>query len=107
MECTVYDRLSDKSKETGTRKNPASEEKSDQENGSGRTDIVIKDRRNRRTIIIEAKKADTETAMELECLHAKQQITEKQYARGLSGYTKIICYGISFYQKTAMARLLE
>ncbi len=81
--------------------------KSDQENGLGRTDIVIKDRRNRRAMIIEAKKADTETAMELECLHAKQQITEKQYARGLSGYTKIICYGISFYQKTAMARLLE
>ncbi len=81
--------------------------KSDQENGLGRTDIVIKDRKNRRAVIIEAKKADSEAAMEKECMRAKKQIAEKQYARGLSGFKSIICYGIAFYQKTAMVRLLE
>jgi len=81
--------------------------KSDQENGLGRTDLVVNDPKNRRAILIEAKKADTEDAMEKECVRAKRQIIDKQYARGLSGYTSIVCYGIAFYQKTALVRRLE
>ena len=79
---------------------------SNQENGLGRTDIVITDRRNRRAIIIEAKKAGREEELEKMCLEGKQQIIEKKYMKGLKGYAKII-YGISFFEKTAMARVLE
>lgn len=81
--------------------------RSDQENGLGRTDLVIKDRRNRRAIIIEAKKADREMDLEKMCLEGRQQIIRKKYFKGLKGYTQIICYGMSFYEKTAMARLFD
>lgn len=83
------------------------EVESNQENGLGRTDIVIRDRKNRRAMIIEAKKATREEEMEKMCLAGKQQIIAKEYARGLKGYTQIICYGMSFFEKTALARLLE
>ena len=79
---------------------------SDQENGLGRTDIVITDRKNRRAIIIEAKKAENEDDMEKACQEGKQQIIQKQYVRGLAGYRQILCYGVAFYQKTALVRKL-
>lgn len=83
------------------------EVKSNQENGLGRTDLVITDRKNRRAIIIEAKKAAREEDMEKMCREGKQQIINKKYISGLKGYTQIICYGVSFFEKTALAKLLE
>lgn len=81
--------------------------KSDQENDLGRTDIVIKDRKNRRAIIIETKKAEEEKDLEKMSLEGRQQIIRKKYFKGLKGYTRIICYGISFFEKTAKARLFQ
>lgn len=81
--------------------------KSDQENGLGRTDIVIKDRKNRRAIIIETKKAKEEKDLEKMSLEGRQQIIRKKYFKGLKGYTRIICYGISFFEKTAKAKLFQ
>lgn len=80
---------------------------SNQENGLGRTDLVVTDRKNRRAIIIEAKKANREEDLESACLEGKKQIIKKQYIRGLKGYTQILCYGIGFFQKTAMVRELR
>lgn len=80
---------------------------SNQENGLGRTDIVVTDRKNRRAIIIEAKKAGREKELEKMCLEGKQQIVEKKYIKGLRGYAKIICYGISFFEKTALAKVID
>ena len=83
------------------------EVKSNQENGLGRTDLVITDRKNRRAIMIEAKQAAREEDMEKMCWEGKQQIINKKYISGLKGYTQIICYGVSFFEKTALAKLLE
>ena len=80
---------------------------SNQGNGLGRTDIVVTDRKNRRAIIIEAKKAGREEELEKMCLEGKQQIVEKKYIKGLRGYAKIICYGISFFEKTALAKVID
>lgn len=80
---------------------------SNQENGLGRTDLVVTDRKNRRAIIIEAKKANREEDLESACLEGKKQIIKQQYIRGLKGYTQIFCYGIGFFQKTAMVRELR
>lgn len=80
---------------------------SNQENGLGRTDIVIKDRKNRRAVIIETKKSASENVMEKDAKEGRQQIIDKQYIKGLKGYTKIVCYGISFFEKTAVAKLLD
>lgn len=83
------------------------EVESDQENGLGRTDIVIRDRKNRRAIIIEAKKAEKEDDMVKMCKEGKEQIIKKKYVKGLRGYNEIICYGLSFFEKTAFAMLLD
>lgn len=80
---------------------------SNQENGLGRTDIIVKDRKNRRAIIIEAKKSGSENSMEKDAALGKQQIIEKKYVRGLKGFQKISCYGIAFYEKSALAKLLD
>lgn len=82
---------------------------SNYENGLGRSDIVVKDRRKRRAVAIEAKIAADENTMEKECRNALFQIEEKQYARKLerSGFRKVIRYGISFYKKECLVKTAE
>jgi hypothetical protein len=42
--------------------------------------------------------------MEHWCDEALKQIAENQYAENLNGYTQVLCYGISFFQKTALVK---
>ena len=80
---------------------------SKKESGLGRFDIRVKDRKNRRAMIIEVKKADSSARMNAACDEAIQQIVDRGYARTIEpGYEKIICYGIAFFQKTAMIKKL-
>ena len=80
--------------------------KSNKEQGLGRTDITLTDKRNRRALVIEAKKFDSETRMEKDCDEALEQIVDRKYAEGLKGYRQIECYGISFFQKNALVKKL-
>ena len=80
---------------------------SNKEKGLGRPDIFLKDRRNRRAIIIEAKKSDKESDMDKDCDKAIKQIIDEKYAEGISGYEQILCYGVAFYQKQARVKLLK
>ena len=82
------------------------EVESNKEKGLGRPDIFLKDRRNRRAIIIEAKKSDKESDLDKDCNEAIKQIIDKKYAEGLYGYDQILCYGVAFYQKQAKVKLL-
>lgn len=77
------------------------EVKSDLEQGRGRADIVVKERRHRRAIVIEAKWPGKESSLEAECREALAQIKKKQYARNLQieGYRTILCYGAAFLGK--------
>lgn len=79
---------------------------SNYENGLGRSDIVMKDRRNRWAIVIEVKIAKTEKQMEEKCQEALLQIKEKQYARKVErdGFRKVLWYGIAFYKKECIVR---
>ena len=80
---------------------------SNKESCLGRFDIRAKDRKNRRVLFIEAKKADSAAQMEAACDEALKQIVNKGYAKVLEpGYEKLICYGIAFFQKTAMIKKL-
>lgn len=79
---------------------------SNKEKGLGRPDIILKDKRNRRAIIIEAKKSKQEPDMDKDCDEAVNQIVSKKYAEGLYGYQQIFCYGISFFQKQAKVKKL-
>lgn len=80
--------------------------KSNQENGLGRSDIDVREKRKKRGMILEAKKSDTEEKMEKDAWDGMQQIIEKEYLRGFRGFDSVICYGISFFQKKALVKKL-
>jgi len=81
--------------------------RSNQENGLGRSDIAVRDRLNRRGMLLEAKKSDRMEDMEKNALEGKQQIINRDYLRGFEGFDSVVCYGISFFQKKALIRRLE
>jgi len=78
---------------------------SNKERGLGRPDIDLRDKRNRRCMIIEAKHSDSEKEMSHDCDKAIKQLRDNQYALKLTGYRRILRYGIAFYQKQAMIKL--
>ena len=77
---------------------------SNKEQGLGRPDVIVHDRKNRRAIIIETKKSDSQSRLEYWCDKAIQQIVDREYARNMDGYNLILCYGIAFFEKTAMVK---
>ena len=77
---------------------------SNKEKGLGRPDIVLKDKKHRRAIIIEAKKSANRADMEKDCGRALEQVDTRKYAEGFYGYTQVLCYGIAFFQKEALVR---
>ena len=81
---------------------------SDKEHGSGRPDVVVKDNKNRRVIIIEAKISDSKKQMESDCMEAVNQIATRQYVRDfLDGYKTIVCYGVAFFKKACLIKKIE
>ena len=75
---------------------------SNRESGSGRFDIIAKQRtRWELAIILEAKISEKGTDMLSDAREVAKQITEKEYYTELQreGYEKIMYYGISFFQK--------
>ena len=80
--------------------------KSNPEQGLGRTDITVTDRKNRRAIIIEAKKSASEDQMEKDCAEALAQIEKNRYVEGLKVYTSVMCYGVAFFRKSARVKRL-
>ena len=80
--------------------------KSNQENGHGRSDIDVRDKRRRRAMLLEAKKSAKEANMEQDALDGRQQIIDKEYLRGFAGFDSVACYGISFFQKKALVKKL-
>ena len=83
------------------------EVRSNSEAGTGRADIIVKEHRHRRAIVLEAKWAGKSSDLEKECAEALNQITQKQYAKSLrlEGFTTILCYGVAFRGKNCLIRL--
>lgn len=80
---------------------------SNQEQGMGRADVIVKDRKERRVIIIEVKRSYLKKDMHKDCDRALQQIEREQYARNfLDGYQTILCYGAAFFGKECLIRKL-
>lgn len=78
---------------------------SNDENGIGRSDVIVKDRKTRKVIIIEIKHSHSEDQMEKDCQKALQQIDLKKYAsKYLNGYKTVQCYGAAFFQKKCLIR---
>jgi hypothetical protein len=81
---------------------------SDKEHGEGRPDLVVKDIKNRRVLIIEAKHSKEKIAMEEDCKTAVNQILVRKYAYDfLDGYKEILCYGMAFFKKQCLIKRIE
>lgn len=81
---------------------------SNREYGLGRPDLVIRDKKNRRILILEVKHSHSAQAMEQDCLKAFAQIDVGQYARQfLGGYQTVLCYGVAFYKKECLVKMAE
>ena len=80
---------------------------SNYENGLGRSDIVIKDRKRRSAVVIEAKVSSSVDRLPGSCEEALQQISQKKYAEKIvaDGFKTVICYGIAFYKKECLVML--
>ena len=78
---------------------------SNREHGEGRSDVLIKNPRNARIAIFEAKYARKLGDLETCCEVALQQIDKRQYATEFEDdYDSIRCYGIAFYKKRCLVR---
>ena len=83
--------------------------KSNSEAGTGRADVIIKEQRRRRALVIEVKwpgKKEKENSLEKECAEALRQIEKKQYKKNLEleGYKTVLCYGAAFRGKTCLIK---
>lgn len=84
--------------------------KSNSEAGTGRADVIIKEQRRRRALVIEVKwsgKRENGISLEKECAAALEQIEKEQYKKNLEleGYKTVLCYGAAFRGKTCLIRL--
>ncbi len=76
---------------------------SNQEQGSGRPDILIDDSENERVIIIEAKWSPQEAGMTDMCREALERISRRRYDEGYEGvYRSVQKYGIAFWEKKCL-----
>ena len=81
---------------------------SNRELGLGRPDTVLMNKKARTAIIIETKKSKKEADMENSCKEALNQIVTRKYSEDslFKGYKTILCYGITFFEKQALVKLL-
>ena len=81
---------------------------SNTEAGLGRLDLRIKDRPNRRIILLEFKRSSSEKDREKDGDDAITQIRDKGYNKTMPyGYRQQVVYGIAFFGKTAMVKLMR
>jgi hypothetical protein len=66
---------------------------SNKEKGLGRPDILLKDKRNRRAVIIEAKKSKKKADMDKDCAKAIDQVVTKKICGRTLWLKQILCYG--------------
>ena len=81
---------------------------SNDEAGLGRLDLRVKDRANRRILLMEFKRSMKEADMDADCGEAISQIVTKGCDRAMpEGYEQQIVYGIAFYAKMAKVKLMK
>ena len=81
---------------------------SNREHGEGRSDIIVQDYAGDRVAVFEVKYARTQESLAKSCEEAIMQIDKRIYGEEFEDdYSKVICYGISFYKKRCLVRLKE
>ena len=79
---------------------------SNREHSEGRSDVIVKDIRNGRIAIFEAKYAKTLNNLPDACDLAIDQINTRIYADDFQDdYDDILCYGIAFFKKRCLVKI--
>lgn len=79
---------------------------SNDEAGLGRLDLRVRDRANRRILLLEFKRSKKEAELDKDCDVAIGQMIKNGYARIMpEGYEQQVVYGIAFFGKKAKVRL--
>ena len=76
------------------------------ENGLGRSDNVEKNIKERKAVVLEAKRACCEEKMEKKCEEALAQIERNRYAEKIEydGFRNVVKLGIAFFQKKCLVK---
>lgn len=81
---------------------------SNYERGKGRPDIVIKDNKKRRALVMEIKHTKKDNELRAKCEEAAAQVIQKKYSWGLEkGYRTVLSYGIAFCEKECLIKRAE
>lgn len=80
---------------------------SNREQGTGRSDIIIKDIIKKEAVIIEIKSVRKGETLSGQCDYALEQIEKRGYDVniGFENYKKIIKYGVAFHEKQCMVKI--
>ena len=84
--------------------------RSNRECGNGRTDLFVKPLTRKKTaFIVEFKVADSYGELEKKADEALKQIKERKYEKELQddGYASIVRYGIAFYRKDCLVKVVK
>ncbi len=81
---------------------------SNDEAGLGRLDLRVKDRGNRRILLMEFKRSKVANDLDQDCDAAISQIMEKGYGKTMpEGYEQQLICGIAFYTKMAKVKIMK
>ena len=81
---------------------------SNKEHGEGRSDVVVYDPVNGRVAVFEAKYSKKLESLDLDCDMVLKQIDHKMYSEEYEGqYDQIYCYGISFFKKRCLVKMMR
>lgn len=81
---------------------------SNDEAGLGRLDLRVRDRANRRVLLMEFERSDKEKDLNSDCDKAIAQIFKNGYDKAMpEGYEQQLIYGIAFYAKIAKVKFAE
>ena len=80
---------------------------SNRESGTGRADIIVQDEDRCRAAVIEVKRAHSRDELEKLAIQALEQLKDREYGSDLEGYDKVVGYGVAFYHKEALVKVLE
>ena len=73
--------------------------RSNRETGTGRADIMLFDKKNRRAAIFEIKRSLSRQAMDKDAAMAIQQMDSRKYGKDLEGFRTVLFYGAAFFEK--------
>lgn len=81
---------------------------SNREHGKGRSDIIVQDYSGDQAAVFEVKYAKSQEGMAKSCEEVLVQMDKQMYGEEFrDDYSKVICYGVSFYKKRCMVQLKE